>query len=132
MSEENPEGPFRDNARPPDPTTPWSYPAVASPVLVIGGWLVCVLALNRLEALLYVGSLMLLAGGAAGAFGLVETKPRVRSAREPLDAEQSDEPLPTALYQGRSLAKLGLGCLLGPVLLGCIGFGLLLLTCGGH
>jgi len=35
-------------------------------------------------------------------------------------------------YEGRNLAKLGLGCLLGPVLLGCIGFGLLLLTCGGH
>ena len=130
MSEEGQEGPFRDNARPPDPEPGWSYMAVASPILVIGGWLACGYALSEAESVIYVGVLLLFCGGAAGAFGLVETKPRA-AASQPREGDPPDAPaVPTS--QGRDLAKLGLGCLLGPILLGCIGFGLLLLTCGGH
>ena len=123
MSEENPEGPFRDNARAPDPSPMRSITAILSPIFVIGGWALVGFSLNRLEVLGYMGGLMLLSGGAMGALGLIETRP------PPPDVE----PVGRQVERGdRIYAKIGLGCLLGPVLLGCIGFGLLLLTCGGH
>lgn len=123
MSEDNPEGPFRDNARPPDPSPMRSVTAILSPILVVVGWALLALSIHRLEILGYLGVLLLLAGGGAGAFGLIETRPPAP------DVEVTGRPV----EQGdRLYAKLGLGCLLGPILVGCIGFGLLLLTCGGH
>lgn len=128
MSGENSEGPFRDNAAPPPPQPPpWSYTAIASPLVAVAAWSLVWLGASVNEALGVLGAFLLFAGVIAGALGLAETRPLVPEASREGDAER-----PRVVYRGRGYAKLGLGLVLGPILLGCIGLGLLLLTCGGH
>ncbi len=116
------QGPFRDNASPPKPPRPMSTPAVAALPCVLGGWFSLWLAVEGVEIGRVAGILLLALGGMFGLFGLMDTRPTViDGGADVLEPKR-----------GRPLAKLALGVLLGPIVLACVGFGLLLLTCMGH
>ena len=118
------QGPFRVNAKEPDPATPWSIPAVLTLPFVTFGWFSAwLLAEGTGDGWLYASAAGLLLGGVLGLVGLTDTRP------VPEHAGSEDLPLPK---RGRTAAKLGLGCLIGPIVLGCLFFGLILLTCMGH
>ncbi|MBX7191474.1 MAG: hypothetical protein K1X94_05430 [Sandaracinaceae bacterium] len=89
--------------------------ALVSLPLVIVGWLLEAMVFQGFDVLLVPGGLVLLAGAVAAILGLQETEPKRPDRRG-----------------GRGLAKVALGLLLGPVLLACLVFGLILLTCAGH
>jgi hypothetical protein len=117
-------GPFRDNAREADPEPPWSIPAILAIPSVLFGWLAAGLMAEGMgEVWMHASAAGLLLGGVLGLFGLMDTRPH------PEHAGAVDLPPPK---RGRGLAKLGFAFLLGPIVLGCLFFGLLLLTCMGH
>lgn len=96
--------------------------AVALPLVVVGWGSVWAALASRTDGFFVVAAASLLLGAVSGALGMVETKPVV-------DPETGRPRIP---YRGRTAATLALGALLAPLILGCIAFGLLLLTCGGH
>lgn len=123
MSSEE-EGPYRADARPPEPPLPWSTAAVASLPLAVSGWgAVWGFLAGDLVGLGPVAAVLLVASLLAGILGLSETN---------VVPATDDTSPPAARYRGRGLAKAGLGMLVAPLVLGCLLFGLLLLTCGGH
>jgi len=117
------QGPFRENAKDPDPPEPYSIPAVLSLPVVIAGWISPFVLSSLGGVAVYAAMSCLTVGGVLGLLGLIDTRPR------PEHAGADDLPPPK---RGRVLAKLGFAFLLGPIVLGCLFFGLLLLTCGGH
>ena len=114
-------GPFRDDARPEEAPPPLSPAAAVSLPLVIVGW-ICAIAIGQAEVMLYPAGLFLLGGFVAGLLGLADTKPVHDAALE----------RSVSRFGGRGLAKTALFVLLTPVVLGCVAFGLLFLSCMGH
>ena len=85
------EGPFRESAKPPDPSTPWSYTALASLPLVVAGWSSLWVFAQGTEWMIFVCGFLLFSGGACGALGLIETKPPPPPL-PPLDPEPEAPP----------------------------------------
>jgi TRAP-type mannitol/chloroaromatic compound transport system permease large subunit len=115
------QGPFRDDARPEEAPPPLSIAAAISLPAVVVGW-ICALAIGQAEVMLYPAGLLLLVGFIAGLLGLSDTKPEYDATLERA----------VSRYQGRTLAKTALIVLLAPIVLACVGLGLLFLSCMGH
>lgn len=121
MSEEP--GPFREDARPSAPPPKLSVTAaIALPLVLVGWGSVWAAFSTGTDGFLVMAAVCLLSGAVSGGLGMVETRPII-------DEETGRSWNP---YRGRAAATLALGALLAPLILGCIAFGLLLLTCGGH
>lgn len=115
-------GPFRE-AVPTPPAKPpgLSIPAALSAPVVTAGWVSSILIDDDLR--FFVSGSLLMIGGILGLVGLIDTRVPLEP---PVDGQLVEA------KRGRTAAKLGLGCLVGPIVLGAIAFGLLLLTCMGH
>jgi len=122
------QGPYRDDARPSTLPAPWSTPAVASLPTVVLGWILVLAASDFGVGALYVGGLVLLVGTVLAAAGISETSAPPEVVRDPAEPASP----PPVIPRGRPVAKLALGVFLTPIVLGCIGLGLLFLACGGH